>query len=108
MQNKNVEVIIYGAEQLCSSCVHLPSSIDTFEWLQAALARKYSGQPIKISYVDIYNPPEEKAIRDFAQKMIDEDMFYPVVVINEKVVGEGNLRLKSIYAELEKYGYKEE
>jgi disulfide oxidoreductase YuzD len=39
---------------------------------------------------------------------MDEDLFYPVVVIKDKIVGEGNPRLKTIFSEMEKYGYKAE
>jgi disulfide oxidoreductase YuzD len=106
MENNEVEVILYGAEQLCPSCVHLPSSKETFEWLEAAIARKFPEQPFKMTYVDIHQPPEENDKKSFAKKVIVEDMFYPVVVIKEKVVGEGNPRLKTIFAELEKHGYK--
>jgi len=35
-------------------------------------------------------------------------MFYPVVLIEDEVVGEGNPRLKTIFATMEKYGYREE
>jgi disulfide oxidoreductase YuzD len=101
------EIIVYGAEQICASCVNLPSSKETCEWLEAAITRKYPEQPFHISYVDIFNPPSDPAKQKFAQKVIEEDMFYPVVVINEVVVGEGNPRLKMIFSELEKYGYKE-
>ncbi|KYD18631.1 MAG: DUF1462 domain-containing protein [Caldibacillus debilis] len=103
---KKVEIVVYGAEQICPSCVNLPSSRDTFEWLQAAIARKFPGQPFAIEYVDLFNPPDEGKKRAFARKVIEEDMFYPVVVIEDRVVGEGNPRLKEIFAELEKYGYK--
>ncbi|GHH97651.1 YuzD family protein [Neobacillus kokaensis] len=103
-----VEIVLYGAEQLCPSCVNLPSSKETYEWLGAAIARKFPEQPFKMSYVDIYQPPEDNEKGEFAKRVIEEDMFYPVVVIKEKVVGEGNPRLKTIFAELEKYGYKAE
>lgn len=106
MEN-NVEIIVYGAEQLCASCVHLPSSKETCDWLKAAITRKFPDQPFQISYVDIHNPPDEPAKQKFAQRVIEEDMFYPVVVIKDQVVGEGNPRLKVIYAELIKYGYFE-
>ncbi len=106
MELTEVEIVLYGAEQLCPSCVNLPSSKETYEWLEAAIARKFPGQPFKMSYVDIHQPPEDRVKADFAQRVIDEDMFYPVVVIKEKVVGEGNPRLKTIFAELEKYGYR--
>lgn len=102
---KQVELIIYGAEIICASCVNLPSSKDTFEWLEAAISRKYPNQPVTMRLIDIYNPPEEESVKRFAEKVIEEDMFYPVVTLEGKIVGEGNPRLKTIYAELEKYGY---
>ncbi|MDF1510181.1 YuzD family protein [Robertmurraya sp. DFI.2.37] len=108
MVKKNVDIVVYGAEQLCPSCVNLPSSRETFEWLEAAVSRKFPNQEFQISYVDIYNPPEDEERKDFAKRVVDEDMFYPVVLIEDEVVGEGNPRLKTIFATMEKYGYKEE
>ena len=106
---QTVEICVYGAEVLCPSCVNLPSSKETYEWLQAAVARKFPNQPFQISYIDIFNPntEEEKKV-DWANRVVEEDMFYPVVIINDEVVGEGNPKLKTIYAEMEKYGYKAE
>lgn len=101
----NLEIVLYGAETLCPSCVHLPSSKETFEWLEAAVSRKFPNQPFTFVYVDIFQPPVDEEKQAFAKRVIEEDMFYPVVVIKDKVVGEGNPRLKTIYAELEKYGY---
>jgi disulfide oxidoreductase YuzD len=106
MEFTEVEIVLYGAEQLCPSCVNLPSSKETFEWLEAAITRKFPNQPFKMAYVDIFMPPEESEKSEFAKRVVEEDMFYPVVVIKDKVVGEGNPRLKTIYAELEKFGYK--
>jgi disulfide oxidoreductase YuzD len=106
MNSHEVEIVVYGAEQLCPSCVHLPSSKETFEWLEAAIARKFADQPFKMAYIDIYDPTGESDKLDFAKKVIEEDMFYPVVVIKGKIVGEGNPRLKTIFSELEKHGYK--
>lgn len=108
MKNNEIEIVLYGAETMCPSCVSSPSSKETFEWLEAAIARKFPNQPFKMTYVDIYQPHEEPDKQTFAKRVIEEDMFYPVVVIEEKVVGEGNPRLKLIFAELEKYGYKAE
>ncbi|MBU8880768.1 YuzD family protein [Bacillus sp. FJAT-29790] len=108
MMNRQVEITIYGAEVLCPSCVNLPSSKETYEWLGAALTRKYPNQPFQISYVDIHNPPEDADKKSYAQRVIDEDMFYPVVLIEDEVVGEGNPKLKTVYAEMEKHGYKPE
>lgn len=104
-RNLNVEIVIYGTEQLCPSCVQLPSSKDTYEWLYAAISRRFPDNTIKIAYVDIYSPPKEEVLRKFSQRVIDEEMFYPVVVINGKIVGEGNPSLKVIFKELENFGF---
>jgi disulfide oxidoreductase YuzD len=106
--NQEIELVVYGAEVLCPSCVNLPSSKETYEWLQAALERKYPNQPFKITYVDIHNPPEDEEKRSFAERVIEEDMFYPVVLIEDQLVGEGNPRLKTIYTEMERHGYRAE
>lgn len=105
MTNNEVEIVVYGAEQLCPSCVHLPSARETYEWLEAAVTRKFPNQPFQINYVDINQPPDESEKQFFAKRVIDEDMIYPVVVIKDIVVGEGNPRLKTIFAEMEKHGY---
>jgi disulfide oxidoreductase YuzD len=106
--DKQAEIIVYGAEQLCASCVNLPSARETYEWLEAALGRKYPNQPFIISYVDIFQPPEDEARKRFAKRVIEEDLFYPVVVLEGRIVGEGNPKLKVIYQEMEKYGYRAE
>jgi disulfide oxidoreductase YuzD len=108
MPQKTVEIVVYGADQLCPSCVHLPSSKETYEWLEAAISRKYANQPFTITYIDIYNPPNEDEKSKFAERVIDEEMFYPVVLLEGNIVGEGNPRLKTLFAEMEKYGYQSE
>lgn len=105
--DKELEITVYGAEVLCPSCVNLPSSKETYEWLEAALTRKFINQAFKVTYVDIFNPPEDSLKKEFAQRVIDEDMFYPVVKIKDEIVGEGNPKLKTIYTEMEKYGFKQ-
>ncbi|MEH7417545.1 YuzD family protein [Neobacillus drentensis] len=105
MGSNEVEIVLYGAEVLCPSCVNLPSSKETFEWLEAAISRKFPNQPFKMTYVNIYDPAGDSEKITFAKRVIEEDLFYPVVVIKDKIVGEGNPRLKTIFAELEKYGY---
>ncbi|MEI5907833.1 YuzD family protein [Bacillus spongiae] len=104
--NKQVVIEVYGAEQICASCVNMPSSKETMDWLQAAISRKYPQQPFTIDYIDIYNPPEHEEKKVFAQRVIEEDLFYPVVLVEGKIVGEGNPRLKAIYSELEQFGYQ--
>ena len=107
MTLKPIEICVYGADVICSSCVQLPSSKETYEWLEAALRRKYPDQPFRITYVDIFAPPaDDEAKRKLAQTIVEEDWVYPVVVVEEEVVAEGNPRLKAIYAEMEKHGYR--
>ncbi|MCK1994295.1 YuzD family protein [Peribacillus muralis] len=103
---KEIEIEVYGAEQICASCVNLPSSKDTCEWLEAALKRKFPEQSFKISYIDMYNPPEKLKQKTFAAKMIEEDLFYPLVLIEDEIIAEGNVRLKKVVETLERYGYK--
>ncbi|MBD3109042.1 YuzD family protein [Bacillus sp. AGMB 02131] len=104
-EESKVEIIVYGAEQICASCVNLPSSKDTYEWLEAALGRKFPGQHFTVSYVDIYKNQEDPEKAAFSERVIEEDLFYPVVVIKDEIVGEGNPKLKEIVKEMEKYGY---
>ena len=44
-----VNVQVYGTKVICASCVGMPSSTETFEWLQAAIGRKYEGQENKFN-----------------------------------------------------------
>ncbi len=103
---KPVTITVYGAEQICASCVNLPGSKDTYEWLEAAISRKFPDQPFNMDYVDIMNPPADRKKAEFAKKILEEDIFYPVVLVEDEIVAEGNPRLKNIYAKMEKYGYK--
>ncbi|RWR06354.1 YuzD family protein [Siminovitchia fortis] len=105
---KEAEILVYGAEQICASCVNLPSSKETYEWLEAAISRKFPDQPFKIRYIDIFNPPEEKVVKEFAERVIEEDLFYPVVTMDDEIIGEGNPRLKDVYRKMEEYGYHAE
>ncbi|WP_147535308.1 YuzD family protein [Bacillus marasmi] len=107
MEKERLEIVVYGAEQTCASCVGLPSSKDTIEWLEAAISRKFPNQPFQVIYIDIFNPPEDQDRQAFSQKVIEEDLFYPVVVIGDQIVGEGNPRLKAIYEVMEQHGYHE-
>jgi disulfide oxidoreductase YuzD len=95
-------VLVYGAEQTCPSCVNLPSAKETSTWLQAALRRKFGNQ-VEVKYIDIYSPTGEKEIA-FSKRVIDEDLWYPVVVIEDEIIAEGNPKLKQIVKKLEELG----
>ncbi|MDC3412368.1 YuzD family protein [Aquibacillus sp. 3ASR75-11] len=106
MNGQNVKVTVYGADQICASCVGAPGSKDTYEWLQAAIGRKYGNDAIKYEYVDIFNPPADEVKQHFSKRVLNEDLFYPVVLVNDTIVAEGNPRLKKIYEALEQNGVK--
>ena len=100
-----VNVQVYGTKVICASCVGMPSSTGTFEWLQAAIGRKYEGQENKFNfeYIDFQEEQEDADKKAFAERVVEEDLFYPVVLVNGEIVGEGNPRLKDVYEEIEKY-----
>ncbi|MGG1251744.1 YuzD family protein [Brevibacillus agri] len=99
----SVEIKVFGTEQFCASCVNLPSAKETAEWLQAALSRKYGSGSIRIVYSDFQHPQTDDD-KSWATRIIEEDLWYPLVVISGEIVGEGNPKLKDIYEKLESMG----
>ncbi|MDR6226291.1 YuzD family protein [Desmospora profundinema] len=102
MAKAPVNVQVYGAEERCASCVNFPSAQETASWLEAALGRKF-GDAVNVRYIDIHDPEgtDEKA---FSRRVIEEDLWYPVVVIDHEIVGEGNPKLNAIQRKLEEMG----
>ncbi|TKI59089.1 DUF1462 family protein [Brevibacillus antibioticus] len=98
-----VDIKVFGTEQLCASCVNLPSAKETAEWLEAALSRKYGSDSIRIVYSD-FQQPQTDDDKSWANRIIEEDLWYPLVVISGEIVGEGNPKLKDIYEKLESMG----
>jgi len=96
---------VYGTSIICASCVNAPSSIDTYEWLQAAIDRKFPNQPFDIRYIDIEAPIENDKDQQWADKINDDEFFYPLVLINNEVVGEGYIQIKPVFTALEKLGF---
>ncbi|WP_343073132.1 YuzD family protein [Salicibibacter cibarius] len=95
----SITITVYGAEKKCASCVNLPSALETKDWLEALLNRKYENQPLAFEYIDIENP--EAGHEEFARYIIDDDRMYPLVTINGDIVAEGNPKLKDIYAKID-------
>ncbi|MGI8315687.1 YuzD family protein [Halobacillus mangrovi] len=104
MNKEKVKVTVYGAEVKCASCVNAPGSKETYEWLQAAIARKYDDNAISYQYFDIHTSDQEDADGDLIDRLLEEELFYPLVVVEGQIVGEGNPRLKSVYKALEANG----
>lgn len=98
-----VDVVVYGAKQLCATCLHLPSSEETASWLEAALARDY-GQAVRVRYVDIDESQNQSD--KYVGEILADNYAYPLVVIGGDVVGEGSPRLKAIRRKLEQLGLK--
>jgi disulfide oxidoreductase YuzD len=103
---QTIAIEIYGASVMCASCVNAPSSKDTYEWLQAAIDRKYPEQPYQITYIDIENPIEDERRNQWAERVKDDEFFYPLVLINNEIIGEGYIQLKPVFKELEKLGFE--
>lgn len=95
-----IMIKVYGAEKKCPSCVNLPSSRETAEWLEAAVQRKYPENPPDVEHIDIED--SSSASDPMAEKVRQEEYFYPLVTVNGIVVAEGNPRLKAVYREIDK------
>lgn len=108
MESNNVIIEVFGADIICASCVNAPSSRDTYEWLQAAISRKYPGQPYTIKYIDIESDIQNERQNEIAEQVRNDEYFYPLVMINEEMIGEGHIQLKPVFNALEKYGYVSE
>ncbi|QPC47377.1 DUF1462 family protein [Mangrovibacillus cuniculi] len=92
---------VYGSSEICPSCVQAPSSKDTFEWIQAALTRRYEGVQMDFQYIDIQKEPSTEVDKKMVEQIVEEDMFYPVICINGFVVAEGNASLPKIVERME-------
>ena len=105
MEQYNAIIEVFGADIMCASCVNAPSSKDTYEWLQAAIDRKYPNQPFTIRYIDIESTLNDTRDADYAARIQEDEFFYPLVLINDVVVGEGFVQIKPVFTELEKLGF---
>lgn len=105
MSFQSLHIEIYGTDVACASCVNAPSSKDTYEWLQAAIDRKFPNHQVTFHYIDIERPIENERQQQIANRIAEDEFFYPLVMIDSDVIGEGYIQLKPIYAALEKFGY---
>ncbi|MRH44750.1 DUF1462 family protein [Aquibacillus halophilus] len=106
MKNQEVKVTVYGAEQICASCVNAPGSRETYEWLQAAISRKFECANINYEYIDVHQSEVSVEHKQIVQRILNDDLFYPVVLVNDEIVGEGIPRLKMVYQALVNKGIK--
>ncbi|MFB5660802.1 YuzD family protein [Alteribacillus sp. HJP-4] len=97
---KPISIKIFGAEKKCPSCVNLPSSMETKEWLEAALTRKYPQRSFHFEYIDI-EKGQAGSDKDIVDRIEEEELFYPLVTIEDEIVAEGIPRLKLLYKKIE-------
>ena len=105
MNNLQPVIEIFGADIICASCVNAPSSKDTYEWLEAAITRKYPNQAFTIRYIDIEIDLQTERDQQYATRIQDDEFFYPLVLINDEGVGEGYIQLKPVTEKLETLGF---
>ncbi|WP_301108896.1 YuzD family protein [Sporosarcina sp.] len=105
MSQSPVTIEVYGADIICASCVNAPSSKDTYEWLEAALSRKYPGQPFSINYIDIEQDIKDSRQLEIIEKIREDEYFYPLVMVDHEMVGEGYIQLKPVFKAMEALGY---
>ncbi|WP_445002813.1 DUF1462 family protein [Exiguobacterium alkaliphilum] len=91
-----MKITVYGTEVQCASCVGAPSSIETYEWLQSALGRKYPEHHFEFEYIDF-----EKVEDEFSEALKQDEWFYPLVLLNGEVVDEGVVQLRKVYAAID-------
>lgn len=90
-------VNVYGRDVICASCVNAPSSKDTHDWLDALFQKKFPNEEIKVNYIDMDN---DTNLSDYDQELIEQvnndELFYPLVTINDEIVQDGYVQLKPI------------
>ncbi|WP_145356160.1 YuzD family protein [Staphylococcus epidermidis] len=100
-----VSVVVYGAEVVCASCVNAPTSIDTYQWLQALLLRKFPQHHFEFTYIDIRNDTENLTDHDmqFIERINEDELFYPLVTMNDEYVADGYIQYKQITRFIKSY-----
>ncbi|PHK48849.1 YuzD family protein [Staphylococcus edaphicus] len=93
-----VSVVVYGADIVCASCVNAPTSRNTFDWLQPLLKRKYPEKQFEFTYIDIEKDTENLTDHDqqFIERIQEDELFYPLVTMNDAYVSDGYVQLKDI------------
>lgn len=94
-------ITVYGRDQICASCVGAPGSKETYEWLQAVLNRRYDASNFTYEYVDMDEKQTNEKHRKMIIKMEEEDMFYPLILLNDKIIAEGIPIAKRIFQKIE-------
>ena len=59
-----------------------------------------------IEYIDIESTFENERQKNCRTNSQDDEFFYPLVMINDEMIGEGYIQLKPVFNALEKIGYE--
>lgn len=90
-------VNVYGRDIICESCTDALSSRETYDWLSRVLPEKYINDNFYVSYIDI---DKDLNLSDFDEHIIeqidDDELFYPLVVINDEIIQHGNVQIEPI------------
>lgn len=93
---------VYGRDVICASCVNAPGSRDTYEWLQAVLNRKYPDHDLHFNYIDMdHDENLSDYDTDIIERINDDELFYPLVTINDDIIQDGHVQLKPIQRAIE-------
>ena len=86
-----ISVVVYGAEVVCASCVNAPTSIDTHHF--------------EFTYIDIRNDTENLTDHDmqFIERINEDELFYPLVTMNDEYVADGYIQYKQITRFIKSY-----
>ncbi|ARJ51378.1 YuzD family protein [Staphylococcus lutrae] len=95
---EKVSVVVYGAEVICASCVNAPSSENTYDWLKTLLPRKYPNIHFEYTYIDIMGADDGLTDHDqhYIEQIQNDELFYPLVTMNDEYVADGYIQLKPI------------
>ncbi|RIP35804.1 DUF1462 family protein [Staphylococcus gallinarum] len=98
-------VVVYGADVVCASCVNAPTSLNTYDWLQPVLKRKYPDLSFEFTYIDIEKDTENLTDHDqqFIERIQEDELFYPLVTINDEYVADGYIQLNAITKFMDQY-----
>ncbi|MGV3243511.1 YuzD family protein [Staphylococcus sp. 11261D007BR] len=100
-----ISVVVYGAEVVCASCVNAPSSENTYDWLQTLLPRKYPNIDFEYTYIDIEKDTDNLSDHDmqFIERIQEDELFYPLVTMNDEYVKDGYVQLPPIKRFIEQH-----
>lgn len=102
-----INVIIYGADVVCASCVNAPTSKDIFDWIQPNLNRKFPELEFTYSYIDIH---QTENLTDHDENIIEQinndELFYPLITMNDEIVADGYIQLPQVTKFVEEHYMK--